>query len=216
VPPSFELANLGPVACDRHEYNDQQNSYGGNANIIVFRDDEWAATKDPHTLALTTVTYNRNTGEIYDADIEVNSHVQFATMRSISTSLRVPNNSYDLQSILTHEAGHFLGLAHSNASCSPSGDCPTMDAMYRTGSDDFRTLDKDDIEGICAIYPPNRTAVDNSCAPRHGFSGECGTEGHKGCCSTAPGGASSRQNNGFYAALLGVGVCLARVRRKSG
>src|SRR5882672_3928654 len=142
--PSFQLANLGAVACDAHEYNDQQMSYGGNANIIVFRDGNW--TGDPHALALTTVTYNRNTGEIYDADIEVNSHIQLSGMRGISTTDQVPSDSFDLQSILTHETGHFLGLAHSNTMCSSSDhDCPSMDAMYQAGSSDFRTLESDDI-----------------------------------------------------------------------
>jgi hypothetical protein len=89
-----------------------------------------------------------------------------------------------------------------------------MDAMYRTGSDDFRTLAKDDIDGICAIYPSNRTASDNSCAPRHGFASECGTPGHRGCCSTAPGAASSRGASGFLAALVGLGAWAARGRRR--
>src|SRR5258706_16441256 len=213
--PAFELANLGPVACDKHEYNDQQSTFGGNANVIVFRDNEWTATKDPHTLALTTVTYNKNTGEIYDADIEVNSHIQMG-MRGISTTPKVPNDSFDLQSILTHEAGHFFGLAHSQEPCSAGGtDCPTMDAMYRTGSDDFRTLEQDDIAGICAIYPADRNAIDNACAPRHGFSNDCGSTGNRGCCSTAPGTASSQGAEGFYAALLGVALWVVRGRRKS-
>jgi hypothetical protein len=215
-PPSFELQNLGPVACDKHEYNDQQNTFGGNANIIVFRDANWTATKDPHTLALTTVTYNKNTGEIYDADIEVNSHIQLGINGGgggISTTTPVPPNAFDLQSILTHETGHFLGLAHSDQSCQP-GSCPTMDSVYRTGSDDFRTLEPDDIAGICTVYPAGRAATDNSCAPRHGFASDCGSPGHNGCCTTAPGSASSRQGQGIFTALLGLGLWAARGRRR--
>jgi hypothetical protein len=212
--PSFELANLGGVACTKHEYNDQQQTYGGNANIIVFRDDSWTATNDPHTLALTTVTYNKNTGEIYDSDIEVNSHIQVGSGGGgISTDTPVPANAFDLQSILTHEAGHFLGLAHSNVGCSPSG-CPTMDAVYKTGSDDFRTLDQDDVAGICAVYPAGRPATNNECAPRHGWASDCGTPGHKGCCSTAPGAASSRGGAGIFAAVVGMGLFAARGRRR--
>jgi Matrixin len=216
VSPSFELANLGPVACSKHEYNDQQQTFGGNANIIVFRDDSWTATDDPHTLALTTVTYNKNTGEIYDSDIEVNSHIQIGSIGGgISTETPVPGNSFDLQSILTHEAGHFLGLAHSNVDCRTTAtSCPSMDANYRTGSDDFRTLEQDDINGICAIYPEGRPAMDNECAPRHGFASDCGTPGHKGCCSTAPGAASSRGGAGLFAAGLGLAVFAARGRRR--
>src|SRR5437868_4319055 len=119
--PSLEIRQGQAVACAKHEYNDQQNTFGGNANIIVFRDGEWTATNDPHTLALTTVTYNKNTGEIYDADIEVNSAIQLGGTAGISTADPVPPNSFDLQSILTHEAGHFLGMAHTDKSCQALG-----------------------------------------------------------------------------------------------
>jgi len=214
--PFFRLERSDAVTCDRHEYNDQQTTFGGNANIIVFRDDEWTATQDPHTLALTTVTYNKNTGEIYDADIEVNSHIRLGGMQGISTETPVPPNKFDLQSILTHEAGHFLGLAHSLVGCASSpGHCPTMDAAYRTGSGDFRDLEPDDVAGICSIYARDRAVSDQSCMPRHGFSGECGTAGHKGCCSTAPGGASSRHGQGMFAALVGLGLWALRGRRAS-
>ena len=42
------------------------------------------------TLAITTVTFNQMTGEIYDADIEVNGS------KPISTSEEVPANAYRL------------------------------------------------------------------------------------------------------------------------
>jgi hypothetical protein len=214
--PSFQLMNYGPVACSKHEYNSQQDSQSGNANIVVFRDDAWTATPDPHTLALTTVTYNTNTGEIYDADIEVNSHIEFAGMHGISTQTPVPADTFDLQSILTHEAGHFFGLAHSDQPCSAQGgDCPTMDAMYRTGSGDFRTLEVDDIEGICAIYPPDRAASDNACVPRHGFSSECGGASKTGGCAISAGGASSRAGAALFAWLFGLGLLALRGRRTS-
>jgi hypothetical protein len=204
--PTIEFLNMGPVSCDRHEYNDQAKSYGGNANILIFHDEGFDAAA-MNQLAITTVTFNVNTGEIYDADIEVDS------AKPISTLTPVPSLQFDLQSILTHEIGHFLGLAHSNMPCSGGPECATMDATYRTGSDDFRTLEADDIAGICTIYPPNRMAIDNSCAPRHGFSGECGVASHKGCCTTAPGGASRSGVEAGFALLLGVGLWIARARR---
>jgi len=209
--PSIMVVDKGPVVCSKPEYNKTQP----NANVIAFHD----ATPWPHpnaldTLALTTVYFNGDTGEIYDADIEVNSNIQLAGMRGISTADVVPGDSFDLQSILTHETGHFLGLAHSNAPCSSSDhDCPSMDAMYQAGSSDFRTLEKDDIEGICAVYPVDRASFDNECAPRHGFATDCGASGKRGCCSTAPGAASSRGSEGLFAALFGLGVLAMRVRR---
>src|SRR5262249_18382287 len=66
--PSIRFADLGPVACNRHEYNQTQ----GNANIIMFRTGAWPYANTANTLALTTVTYNVDTGDIYDADMELN------------------------------------------------------------------------------------------------------------------------------------------------
>jgi hypothetical protein len=73
--PSIEVKDVGPVTCDCVEYNGKV----GNANTIVFRDAAWTecdGTPKPDadtTLALTTVTFNTETGEIYDADMEVNT-----------------------------------------------------------------------------------------------------------------------------------------------
>jgi hypothetical protein len=209
--PSFTFENLGPVACDKHEYNDQQKTFGGNANIILFRDDNWVespAAAPGSTLAITTVTFNVNSGEIYDADIEVNS----TSDSKISIGTPVPGDAFDLQSILTHEVGHFLGLAHSNLPCGGTG-CATMDATYQKGSEDFRTLEADDIAGICTIYPPERSATDNACMPRHGFSSDCGSTGSKGCCTTAPGSKSAGSGEAILSAILGVGLWVARTRQ---
>ena len=75
------------------------------------------------------------------------------------TRTPVPATSYDLPSILTHEVGHFLGMAHSTEPCTVGGDdCPTMNPFYTTGSDAYRSLEADDVAGICAVYPPSRKA----------------------------------------------------------
>jgi hypothetical protein len=46
-------------------------------------------------------------------------------------------------------------------------------AGYTAGSETLRTPNRDDVEGICAIYPPGRRASISSCEPRHGFSESC-------------------------------------------
>jgi len=213
APPSLEIQNLGPVACSRHEYNDQDHSFGGNANLIVFRDDQWVENAGTNTLALTTVTFNVNSGEIYDADIELNSHLGANGTTFLSADTPVPPNAFDLRSILTHEAGHFFGLAHSTQACSDDGhDCPTMNSVYRMGSDAFRDLEADDVAGICAVYPVGRAATDNACTPRHGFSTDCGSTGHKGC-STALASPPRRSAGAFFTALMGLTLWVARKRR---
>jgi hypothetical protein len=211
--PSITLKNLGPVACDNQEYNDQTHTYGGNANIIIFRDDVWteSSNSDPaSTLALTTVTFQVTTGEIFDADIEING------LTEISTATPVPSAAHDLQSILTHETGHFLGMAHSTVACSADGsDCPTMNAIYQAGSDAYRTLEADDVAGICAIFPPDRQATSNSCTPRHGFSGQCGTTTPPpgGGCSVAAEVAAGGAGRTPLAGLCLAGLFALRARR---
>jgi Matrixin len=154
--PRLRVSYMGPVECGAHEYNQKK----GNANIFAFRDDEWPYPGSSNTLALTTVTYNLDTGEIYDADMEINSaDVQFSFGDTGAT--------FDLLSIVTHEAGHFLGLSHS------ADRDATMFSDYRPGSLSLRDLTPDDSAGICAIYPPGEPL--KTCDPtvRHGFSPLC-------------------------------------------
>jgi len=198
--PRIEVDDLGTVSCSRVEYN----QHAGNANVIVFRDLEWphmdegSGTTD--TIALTTVTYDVVKGDIFDADMEINSFQNQFTIEDTMVDV-------DLRSVMTHEAGHFLGLAHSTIADA------TMFPNYMNGSTDLRSLKDDDQQAICNAYPPDR-APKGTCdgLPRHGFSPECQTAQTEGTCAFSP------TNEGFslaallpFAALLG----LAR-RRKTG
>jgi hypothetical protein len=170
---SIDVRDLGPVACAQVQYNKTD----GNANIIMFRDDAWPHNDPNNTLALTTVTYNPDTGEIYDADMEINTFGAKVTLTD-----PVPADGYDFASIVTHESGHFLGLAHSG------DEHATMFAQYQPGSTTKRELAPDDVLGICAAYPPDGTRVTaagplpaDPCdpTPRRGLKSECKVS--KGC-----------------------------------
>ena len=185
VRPSIDMRDLGPVPCSHAAYD---KTGGPNQNVIVFHDDAWPydvddaaglVTKSP-TVALTTVTFDPDTGEIYDADIELNTADHVITQLPVGTP--GDGTSFDLQSVLTHEIGHFLGLAHS----------PLADAvMYAFGDGDQsttkRALAAEDVDGICAIYPPDGTRsvsalvdasghiAEGACdpTPHHGFTASC-------------------------------------------
>jgi hypothetical protein len=194
--PRIQLIDFGPAECHEQEYN----QHAGNSNIIMFRDDVWPYEGTTHTLALTIVTYNRNNAEIYDADMEINSAQAHITLTTGDSGVQ-----FDLRSIAAHEAGHFLGLAHSTNSDA------TMAPSYDPGTIDLRTLTADDMAGICAIYPPG-AQIPDSCdpTPRHGFSSVCAsaqvpeTEESAGCCAVAPGSAGRTAAGGivFAAAAL--------------
>jgi MYXO-CTERM domain-containing protein len=201
-PPSLAFADLGPVACRRQEYNPKQ----GNANIVLFREDTWPYGKDQSTAyAITTDTYNVESGEIYDADIEVNAHPVGGTITTGDT-----NVSIDLLSVLTHEAGHFIGLGLSP---DPSA---TMSSTQGPGSTDHRVLGADDVAGVCAMYPSSRVNLP-ACdpTPRHGLSSDCAevTTSPSGCStSSSPVGATG----GLAAAFASIAAALiARRRRRS-
>jgi hypothetical protein len=169
--PSLEVFLRSPVYCDQVQYN--AGAKEPNANIWMFREQDWE--HEPNALALTTVTFNPKTGEIYDADVELNSAQQ-------DFSLGDQYVVYDLASVVQHESGHTLGLAHSFDTQS------TMFAVYSTGETLKRDLSADDAQGICFVYPPqqNRGLCDPS--PRHGFSGECTVPASKasGCAFVRP------------------------------
>lgn len=182
--PTISAEDLGPVTCSELAYDPDTK----NANIITFRDDDWPY-KQNGILALTTVTYALDTGKIRDADMELNSAgAKFTTGDEIDV---------DLLSILTHEAGHFLGLAHAK---DPEA---TMRADYPPKSDTLRTLGQDDITGICAVYPPD--APRGACDPEpiNGLGDTCAAsvdDEDAGC--NASGGMSS----GWVGALLALAM----------
>ena len=201
APPSIAVSDaFGPAICGRVEYNPRQ----ANANIIVIRESWEEGARN--VLALTTTSFSTVTGELFDADIEVNGS------QPISAGPLEPN-FFDLQSILTHEAGHFFGIAHSNRGLPDCRNGATMCPHYVPGIDDFQTLDEDDVAAICTVFPPERNAPACDPRPHLGFSPECGLDPMTGAgCSLAV-SAGRWSARGVTAFALALGVAVARRRR---
>jgi len=211
--PSFEiitqLASGGPVP-----------GVGPDGkNVLIFRTETWEY--NAQALALTS----RNTdpsGRIFDADIEVNA----TTLDGVWANLD-PNappagggrEQFDLQTALTHEFGHFLGLAHTcyndgvdpppwpvNDQGQPSPACmdglPEQAAVMwfevEPGDTSKRVLTSDDARGVCAIYPPDVPAP--TCAANLPDDG-CG------CRTSGAGG-------GAAAGLLALAALVTARRRR--
>jgi hypothetical protein len=162
-----------PTRCARAE----QNSEGPNANVWIFRNDAWAYARN--ALAVTIVSYSTTTGAILGADVELN-------VAAADLTFGEQHIGFDLESVVQHEAGHFLGLSHSDVKQA------TMWRSIGAGMTDKRALHADDVQAICEAYPPDRPAGVCDFAPRGGWSAECGEpERSEGCRASAPGRSPS-------------------------
>lgn len=111
-------------------------------NLIVWREAAWPEEVSGAVLALTTTVHRRSTGQILDADIDLNGvgHTWTTTDDPLDAQR-------DVENTLTHELGHLLGLAHTDDVEA------TMYAQTDIGELDKRTLTEDDAAGLCFIYP---------------------------------------------------------------
>jgi MYXO-CTERM domain-containing protein len=108
-------------------------------------------------IATTVTTFSASTGQIFDADIEINDAPNADGTKLTFTTADAPPCasggpivdcvSIDVQNTVTHEAGHTLGLDHTTDASA------TMAAHTGPGETAKRTLHADDLLGICAIYP---------------------------------------------------------------
>jgi hypothetical protein len=203
---------------------------------IILRTGAWCrdptAMTDCHDADLVALTtwFVRNApgapddGQILEADIEVNTvDFSFAMIPNGMVSARDYLDHYDLTSALTHEAGHFLGLAHD---CRQSGEivfvdqhgvaapaCSSTAAQTPAILDDTmypvlnpvdvkqRTLAPDDTQAACDIYPlgslPNDTWT-----------------GSIGCAVAPPDGHLAGRRERLAVALTGGPLALAAVLRR--
>jgi MYXO-CTERM domain-containing protein len=147
-------------------------------NSIVFQTTEWI--HDPTAIALTQ-HFSGPVGEIVDTDIEINAvGFTWANLDPGSPVLGHNPDAIDLQTAITHEFGHFIGLGHTcfhagldlsipnDDQDQPIPTCPdppstpadvpqaqsVMWFFVDHGSTTKRVLAPDDVRGICDIYPP--------------------------------------------------------------
>src|SRR5690606_499403 len=138
------------------------NPEGPNANAVIFREHDWP--HDPFALALTTVSFNTDTGKLFDADIEVNVFSQLVSEAS-------------LRYVVAHEAGHFLGLDHAH-----DPEALMFERYSPVETSGELELTADDRAGICRAYPPDRETTSRCNAePERGFAPECGGDIEGSC-----------------------------------
>ena len=124
---------------------------GANVIGFAFRPDL------DRTLASTSFLIDTRTGEIIESDIFFNSTFQWSVAPGGEAG------RYDVQSIATHESGHFLGLGHSllgETEPRPTGgrrllasNSVMFPIAFTAGNIVDRDLTADDIAGVSDIYP---------------------------------------------------------------
>lgn len=182
----------------------QRTVANDGVNLIVVRrglcgagqtpsaDNCWNPDHGLTTIGYTTTHANGN-GEIVDADMEL-----YGTDGTSGYDFRCDGAGTDLQAVVTHEAGHMLGLAHvCSSEWGPAYNvCPAGNPVMAptVGSAARRVLAEDDVAGVCAIYPAGAPTL-TCAAPDEPKGG--------GGCASAGGGLVS---------LLGVVAALRRRR----
>lgn len=143
--------------------------YDGH-NTLEWRESGWAGLGfSAAQIGVTEVEFSRRAdGWTYTgADIYLNAE----TYQWVVEGGRPGSGSVDVQSIVTHEVGHFFGLQHP---CEPDGrdgapvcadDDATTVSMYPAYiGDEGRSLEADDVDGICFLYPSGASASDGGVA----------------------------------------------------
>ena len=171
-----------------------------NTNVVVLLRNAWPYQSG--AIAVTTTTFNTQTGALIDADIEMNGE-HFTFVRADATCDQ-DTKVMDLRNTLTHEVGHLIGLEHPPST--PAYSEATMFASAPSCEIKKRTLAQDDIDGVCFIYPSGQPT--QACFEVGSPSFEVADADEGFGCRAATGDSRGT----LWAILLGVGWTCRRAR----
>ena len=115
-------------------------------NVLLF-------SKDPEAVSAKTRVFYNAKSFITEADIVLNPFQQFSTDGTFGT--------FDLQSTLTHELGHLLGLRHSSVLGSTMCESRSKNGAFGINDLSPRTLAESDLSSIRDLY--GVTGEDSAC-----------------------------------------------------
>lgn len=182
-----------------------------NAHSVIFIPEGWTTERmhDPRAFAVTLVWHDPRSGEIWDADMELNDArlIDGTPARfGICDVDRCETGMIDLENVVTHELGHYFGVAHT-----PDDPLATMWASAEPFETLKRDLRPDDIAAICTIYPPGSLSEECNDAPRGGLDLSC--TGGESCGCRVVGATGSPRGPLALASLLFFALASRRRRR---
>jgi hypothetical protein len=134
-----------------------------NYNIVTVRKpsgtdfySDWA--HKTNVLAMTSITFVHRTGEIVDADIELNADLYEFTDCHKRPVMCLSSSRFDTNNTMTHEFGHVAGFDHPEIL--EDGTMMTMYAESAPGEITKRWLSEEDISGITFLYPQGQETPD--------------------------------------------------------
>lgn len=119
---------------------------GRNNILFTSKIDSTCATEIPAgsgIIGVTKVRYRPTTGVIVEADLQLDD-ISFYFKTSGSNDLTTTPKQINLNDVVVHELGHFLGLDHTSIRTS---------TMLFAVADEMQTPKNDDLLGIMSLYP---------------------------------------------------------------
>ncbi len=118
-------------------------------HLVIWDEDGSSGLFPPGSgvLALTPILATLSDGEILDADIVLNGAFTFTT-----DPAEHPDR-FDVQSVVTHEAGHMLGFDHAG------GPLATLYSAIPAGTVHTRALTRDEVAAASTVYPSGPTTT---------------------------------------------------------
>jgi hypothetical protein len=184
-------------------------SKGDNENVVVYAPAGFGPAKG--ALAITVLTYEEESGRIVDADVLLNGggryfaifdrdessgdpiSIEGSAAAAGSSTSTAPSKTakFDVQSVVTHELGHFFGLGEDYEDAKA-----TMYISTRHGEIHKRIVTKNEGAVMTALYTDEISTSDDRTEARGG----CGR------AQLARTGSPSSAWIGFVVAALGLGL----------
>jgi hypothetical protein len=129
---------------------------GDGVSLITVADtrENNALFTDAEMTGRTRVFYDPDTGAISEADICINPHPSLSDGTPVQFSTDGTPGTYDLESTITHELGHLLGLDHSAVVASTMQAKQGLNGVYGLPAFTGRTLSEEDCERVRSLYGP--------------------------------------------------------------